>query len=109
MRLLPFIFVLAVAGCSKTSLSTQATEATAQVQRWVPVGTPLADALRGMEQRGFACSVVTNGSFAELRGVDYLYCDRSEGGVTRQRWQAALVLVEGKVSIVRVTTGSQGL
>jgi len=61
-----------------------------------------------MEQHGFTCSLVKNGSFGTLRGVDYLYCDRQEGGIIQQRWQVSLVLIEGKVSAVHVTTGFVG-
>jgi hypothetical protein len=106
MRFLPLILLVALAGCSRAErLSSQPTEAAAQIQRWVAVGTSSSDARRVMEQQGFTCSLVTNGAFGTLRGVDYVYCDRREGSITQQRWQAALVLVEGKVSAVHVTTG----
>jgi hypothetical protein len=109
MRFLPLILFIAFAGCSRAErLSTQPTEATAQVQRWVAVGTSATDARRVMEQHGFTCSFVTNGTFGTLRGVDYVYCDRREGSIIQGRWQAALVLVEGKVSGVHVTTGLIG-
>ena len=109
MRFLLLIVFIALAGCSLAErLSSQPAEATAQIQRWVAVGTSATDARRIMEQHGFTCTLVTNSAFADLRGVDYLYCDRQEGSITKQRWQAALVLVEGKVSEVRVTTGFVG-
>jgi len=109
MRFLLLIFFIALAGCSRADrLSAQPAEATAQIQRWVAVGSSSANARRIMEQHGFTCSLVTNGAFGTLRGVDYVYCDRREGSITQQRWQAALVLVEGKVSAVHVTTGLVG-
>ena len=109
MRFLLTILLIAAAGCSRAErLSKQPTEATAQVQRWVAVGSPAADARHIMEQHGFTCCLVTNGAFGTLRGVDYIYCDRREGSITQQRWQAALVLVEGRVSEVQVTTGVVG-
>ena len=89
-------------------LFPQPSEAAAQVQRWVAVGTSAADARRIMEQRGFTCSLITNGTFGSLRGVDYVYCDRRTGGIIQQRWQAALVLIKGKVSTVHVATGVVG-
>ena len=108
MRFL-FILLVAVVGCSQGErLSAQPAEATAEVQRWVPIGTQVSQARRIMQQHGFSCSLVTNGAFADLRGVDYLYCDRRESGITQHRWQAALVLVRGKVSAVHVTTGVVG-
>src|SRR5215471_18132568 len=109
MRFLPLIFFITLAGCSRAErLSSQPAEATAQIQHWVAVGTSATDARRVMEQHGFSCSLVTNGAFGTLRGVDYIYCDRREGSITQQRWEAALVLVEGKVSAVHVTTGLVG-
>ena len=109
MKFLIFILLITAVGCSRAErLSTQPAEATAQVQRWVPVGTAATEARRVMEQHGFTCSLVTNGTFADLHGIDYVYCDRQEGGVVQQRWQAALISVEGKVSAVRVETGFVG-
>jgi len=108
MRFLPLILFVVLAGCSRAERLSSPAEATAQVQRWVAVGTPATDARQVMEQHGFTCSLVTNGTFGTLRGVDYVYCDRLEGSITKQRWQAAIVLVEGKVSAVHVTTGFVG-
>ena len=68
-----------------------------QALRWVQVGMPASDAQRLMEQHGFSCSVVTNGTLGSLAGKDYVCCDRHEG------WQTVLLLVEGKVSAVKVT------
>jgi len=107
--LLAILFLIASAGCSRPErLSDQAAEAMAQVQRWVGLGTPATEARQIMEQRGFACSMVTNGAFGTHRGVDYIFCDRREGTIVKRRWQAALVLVEGRVSEVQVTTGLVG-
>ena len=109
MRYLLLILLAALPSCSRAErLSAEPDEATAQVKRWIPVGTSVAHARRIMEQHGFACSLVTNSAFADLRETDYVYCDRREGSMTQRRWQAALVLVDGKVSGVRVTTGLVG-
>jgi hypothetical protein len=61
-----------------------------------------------MEQHGFTCAVVTNGSFGTIRSIDYVYCDRREGSVVKRRWQAALILANDRVSEVHVTTGLVG-
>ena len=61
-----------------------------------------------MQQHQFTCAVVTNGSFGTMEPADYLYCDKSEGGIVQQRWQVALILIDGKVSAVRVKTGMVG-
>jgi hypothetical protein len=109
MRFLSFILLLVLAGCSRAErLPAQPNEATAQVRRWIPVGTSAIDAQRIMEQHGFTCSLVTNGSFAPFRGADFVYCDRRENSITQRRWQVALVLDGGKVSAVQVTTKLAG-
>ena len=114
MRPLAFAIVLAVVGCAHDErLSEQPTTATAQVEGWIPVGTPVADAQRIMEQRHFTCSMRTNSSFGDLKAADFLYCDRrdSDSDITPivvRRWQVALVLADGKVSAVRLTTGLIG-
>ena len=74
----------------------------------VPVGTPIDDAQRFMEREGFTCSRSTNEPFLDRTGLDYLYCDRSEGGVTFRRWQVAVVHRDGKVTEVRASTGLVG-
>jgi hypothetical protein len=106
MRFLLFIVLVALVSCSRADrLSTRPDQATAQVQGWIPAGTPITQARRIMEQHGFTCSLVTNRGFADLHAADYIYCDRRESSITQWRWQAALVFSEGKVSAVRVTTG----
>lgn len=100
---------IALSGCSHTAeLSEQPSVAASQIEHWVPLGSTAGDALRVMRQHGFACSTVTNGTFGNLRGVNYLYCDHSSGGIVQRRWQAALVLAGGKVSGVQVSTGLVG-
>ena len=78
------------------------------VQGQVPPGTPVDEALRFMEREGFKCSRTVNGSFGERNGLDYLYCDRSEGGIVQRRWQAAIVHRDGKVAEVLARTGLVG-
>ena len=74
----------------------------------VPVGTPIDDAQRFMEQEGFTCSRSTNKPFLDRTGLDYIYCDRSEGGLTFRRWQVAAVHRDGKVTEVLASTGLVG-
>src|SRR5713101_3012007 len=74
----------------------------------IPVGTSLADAERFMQSEGFKCSQTTNGEFLGHRGLDYLYCDRSDGGIVQRRWQVAIVHGDGKVSEVLASTGLVG-
>ena len=45
------------------------------------------------------CSRTIGGSFNDRKGLDYVYCDRSEGsGLVERRWQVAIVHREGKVT-----------
>lgn len=75
----------------------------------VPVGTPVDDAQRFMEREGFKCSRSTNAEFLDRKGLDYIYCDRSEGsGFVQRRWQVAVVHRDGKVVEVLASTGLVG-
>jgi hypothetical protein len=74
----------------------------------IPVGTPIDDAQRFMEREGFACSRKTNAEFLDRMGLDYVDCDRSEGGIVRRRWQVAVVHRDGKVTEVIARTGLVG-
>ena len=71
----------------------------------VPVGTPVDDAQRFMESEGFACS--RNVNQEDGVGLDYLYCDRSDGGLfswVSQRWQVSVFHRDGKVIEVKANT-----
>ena len=62
MKTFALIVLLTATGCAHKELpSGNQAEATSQIQRWVPIGTPLADAIRTMEQRGFTTMVVDHG------------------------------------------------
>jgi hypothetical protein len=73
---------------------------TAIIHEHLPPGTPIDDAQKFMESEGFKCSRSNNGRFLDREGIDYLYCDRHDGGncdfVTR-RWQIAIVHQNEKV------------
>ena len=113
-RILACIALLAFGGCAHSEkLSDQPAQALIQIQNWVPVGTPLADARQIMKQHRFSCSEMTNSSFGDLKLADFLYCDYRVADshvtpVVLTRWQVALVLHAGKVSDVLVTTGLIG-
>lgn len=80
------------------------------VREHVPVGTPLADAIRMMEQEGFQCSVTRDGSFAEREQIDYIDCVRRDqlGRWVTQSWRVALVLEGNQVADVLVSHGLTG-
>jgi hypothetical protein len=85
----------------------------ALLKKKLPLGTPVEKARLFMEREGFKCSLMHNKSFSEegavRNGIDYLYCDRSDGvGFVTRRWQVAIVLKTGSVSEVLVSVGLIG-
>lgn len=116
MRIFAVALLIAICGCAQKKASYEALsddpeKASAQIQRWVPVGTSQIEAERIMEQHDFSCSVMTNSGFEDVskRG-DFLYCDHREpaGRPVVRRWQAALFLTNGDVAGVKVSTGLIG-
>ncbi|MGC4014256.1 MAG: hypothetical protein QM755_07015 [Luteolibacter sp.] len=105
---------LMLAGCSRKELPFDAKDATREIHRWVPTGTPAADARLIMEKHQFKCAAITHDDFATsdggvMKGLDHIYCDRvSYEPPVERRWQAVLVLKDGKVSDIHVTTGLTG-
>lgn len=108
MRIFVLIMTLGICGCAHNEgLSEQPEQATLQVQKWVLVGTSLADARQIMEKHHFNCSEMTNSNFGDLKLGDFLYCDYHDSanqGTAVRRWQVALVLGGGKVADVLVIT-----
>jgi hypothetical protein len=102
-----------VAGCTGTRSVTRGIEEPPRMVEAilgrVPVGTPVDDAQRFMEREGFTCTRTADGKFLDREGLDYVYCDRSEGeGVVQRRWQVAIVHRDGKVAEVLASTGLVG-
>jgi len=68
-----------------------------QVEKWVPVGTPVEQARKIMEGKGFDCTLVgTDSPFNQTGGPACLECDRT--GVWFHSWSAQLQLKDKKVS-----------
>ena len=113
-KILATAVVFALAGCSHDEkISEQQSKAEAQIQHWVPIGTPASDAQHIMEQHHFTCSVMTNSNFGEVKAGDFLHCDNSTADdqvspIVKRRCQAALVLNDGTVSAIHVNTGLVG-
>ena len=106
MRVFVIILLFVVSGCAhRELLSGEQPEVPSLVQRWVPVGTPVADAIRIMEQHGFTCMVVDH-------GATYLDCDyRSKGAISNPVLvcvHASFPVADGKVSAVQVRTYLKG-
>jgi hypothetical protein len=114
MRVAMTAAVLAmVVGCTSTrSITRGIAEPSRMVEvvlSQVPVGTPIEDAQRFMEREGFKCSRTTNGHFLDRKGLDYVYCDRTEAsGWIDCRWQVAIVHRDGKVAEVLASYGLTG-
>ena len=106
MRVFFIVLLFVVSGCAhRELLSGDQAEATSQVQRWVPAGTPVADAMRTMDQHGFICMVVDH-------GATYLDCDyRSKGSISNPvlvYGHASFLVADGKVSAAQVKTYLKG-
>ena len=107
-----WLLLVAFAGCIDTQSVTRGIEVPARmveaVLSEIPLGTSVEDAARFMEREGFACTRETNAEFLNRKGLDYIRCDRSEGGVVARRWQVAVVHKDGKVVEIITSTGLVG-
>ena len=102
MRVFAIILLFVVSGCAhRELLSGEQAVAASQVQKWVPLGTPVADAIRIMEQHGFTCVVVDHG--ATSFDCDYR---RSDGfwSMTAVCAKASFQVTDAKVAAVLVNT-----
>ena len=62
-----------------------------------------------MELQGFKCSDRIDSPFGGRQHLNYLYCERNDGGtVVDRRWQVALVLQDSKVDEVLITSSLAG-
>jgi hypothetical protein len=91
-KLLLLLLACLLAGCT----SFNPDKFSEQVQRWVPVGTKLADARKTMERHGFDCEVVRKDNPFNHDGFDSLECDKTE--VWFHTWTAKIILTDDKVS-----------
>jgi hypothetical protein len=108
MRIILILAALFICGCTHSPpLSYDEKEAEAQVEKWVPVGTPLVDAQRIMELHRFKCQLERKSKWRNSRDADLIFCsfDESSPGVNASlitRWQVALFLENDKVQSVDV-------
>ena len=106
MRVIALIFISIASGCAhREQLSGVQAEAISQVQRWVPIGTPVGEAIRIMERHGFACMLTDH-------GATYLDCDyQSSGSISKSVLvcgRASFSVMDGKVSAVQMKTYLKG-
>lgn len=93
-----FLFlIVALVGCLCAGcVSANPQKFSRQVQKWVPLGTPMAEAGRVMKHHGFDCTLVTKNHPFNPYGLDYLDCEREQ--VWMHDWRVELFLEDGKVS-----------
>jgi hypothetical protein len=91
------ILLVTLVGCLGSGCaSTNPQKFTAQVQAWVPLGTPAAEAEQIMTRHGFECQRVTKDHAFNQYGEDYLDCDREQFWM--HDWNVKLFLEDDKVS-----------
>jgi hypothetical protein len=82
------------------------------IQRIIPAGSSVSQAIRIMEKNNFTCSRRINSVFSENGKVtpkmDFIYCDREEGLIISERWQAAIVYDGDRVRRIHVSYGLTG-
>lgn len=75
----------------------------------IPVGSSITDAQDRMQASGFECVFQWHGSWGGENNLNYLYCNRQDGGWMVQRvWQVAVMMQGVTVGDVRVATGLMG-
>jgi hypothetical protein len=107
------VILAALASCTNTRSITRDISEVPRMMEAVlaqaPVGTPIAEVQSFMEREGFKCSLCTNDAFLDRKGLDFIYCDRFDGGgFVKRRWQVAVVYRDGKVVEVLASTGLVG-
>jgi hypothetical protein len=124
MRLIVYLFLLILAantGCDSRGgdikLSQDDKKTKGEILRRIPIGSPMDQARKIMEENGFVCTMHINDSFVENtgsnkqilhHGKDFLFCDKKRRGIIAcdQRWQVFLVRSEDTVAEVYVNYGT---
>jgi hypothetical protein len=92
-----FLILLAALGwLAGGCVSSNPQHFTAQVRKWVPLGTPATEAERVMTHHGFDCQLLTKDHPFNQSGADYLSCDKEH--VRLHDWSVKFILEDGKVS-----------
>ena len=94
LSLVSCLAALLLTGC----ISTDPVRFARQVQDWVPLGTPVADAQRIMEKHKFICEILDKKPDSPL-SVATLICRRKAGVMTSiADWEAEFDIRDGKVA-----------
>ena len=76
MKLSPFIFLIALIGCSQLQKPNPTSQMNYQIQQWIPKGTTIVEARLIMEQHHFVCTIGSYDSKAAMpSGSDPLWWD----------------------------------
>jgi hypothetical protein len=115
-----FILILAAltfSGCAIffSPLPKNDLAATAQAEKWVPIGTSAADAQHIMEHHGFKCYELKKSSARDRITGDLVTPDneischyRAEGLLSDNDWDVTLFLEDGKVKSVTAAFHIEG-
>ncbi len=107
---LAFIFVC----CLQTATSAFADDTNttfAQIQRAIPIGMAVTNAVEIMKQQGFKCSI-THGDFWDgsnvVKNVDFIECNKRTGWIVQRKDQVALIFTNNAISNIKFSTGLIG-
>jgi hypothetical protein len=117
MKIIIFLFtIIALINCGpdneKFILCSESAKVKESIQRIIPEGSSVSQAIRIMEKNSFTCSRRINSVFSENGKVtpklDFIYCDREEGLIISERWQVAIVHDGDRVRRIHVSYGLTG-
>jgi hypothetical protein len=121
MKVLPFILLVVLVGCSRQVPSNTASQMSHQIQQWVPRGTRVAAVRQIMEQHQFVCTVgsyesraamppgsdpkwwdvegyiTSGGETLPVTNVTILTCKRADTTNDAWAYDATLTAVDGEV------------
>jgi hypothetical protein len=109
MRFLPLLCLsLLLSGCAappkgSPPLPNDTAGASAEIQRWIPLGTPAAQAQATLEQHGFTVKNVPPSSGSATGGYLYATASWPKDVLLQDTWSCTLHLTDGKFSSVSVT------
>ena len=108
------LVTLATVGCGDKGPTRKVDDATVMKEvllRQLPVGTPIGEAQKFMEQEGFKCVSRKNRTFSEAgtdhEDIDYLYCTRTDEvtpPALKRKWHIAVVENSDAVADVLIST-----
>ena len=114
MRSPPLILLaLLLSGCAappqgSPPLPNDTGAAAAEIQKWIPLGTPAAQAQTVMQQHGFKVKNIPPPADSSTGGYLYATASWPPGELLQDSWYCTLRLTDGKLSSVSVTVTMLG-